>query len=311
MKFLPYVAVAILVAVAGVAIWLWTPDKSRATLEAKYLTAPGDLIDVAGIRLHVRDTGPKNAPAVILLHGFGSSLHTWESWAEMLSGKYRVVRLDLPGTGLSGADPAGDYSDNRSLQVLAALMDRLQISKASVIGNSMGGRIAWNFAVRYPERIEKLVLIAPDGFASPGRGYGERPNVPAMAKLVRYVLPKTFLRKSLAPAYADPSRLNEETVTRYHDLMLAPGARDAMIARMEQTELVDPHPLLSQIKAPTLLLWGERDAMIPVSNAQDYAKILPDSTTVILPGLGHVPHEEAPAISLEPVASFLAHGRAL
>lgn len=298
----------LVVAVVGAAVWLYAPDKSRAELEARYLDAPGDYLDVAGLRLHLRDSGPKGAPVVIMLHGFGASLHTWEAWARALSDEYRVIRFDLPGFGLTGADPTGHYTDGRSMVMLEALMDRLGVGRASLIGNSIGGRIAWTFAARHPERVEKLVLVSPDGFASQGFEYGKRPEVPATVRLMRYALPTFMVRQSLAPAYGDPTLLNDGLVTRYRDLMLAPGIRDAMIARMGQVVLEDPEPLLRRIRAPVLLLWGEKDAMIPIGNAADYLRSLPDGRLVALPGLGHVPHEEAPAVSLAPVREFLAQG---
>jgi pimeloyl-ACP methyl ester carboxylesterase len=297
----------LLLAMVAMGAWLWTPDKSRAELDATYLNAPADYVDVAGLKLHVRDSGSKTDPAVILLHGLGSSLHTWEPWAQSLSGTHRVIRYDLPGFALTGADPARNYSEARGMEVLAALMDKLSIVRASIVGNSMGGRLAWNFAANYPQRIDKLVLISPDGFESPGYTYGKSPDVPALVKLMRYVLPKSFLRMNLAPAYADASLLSDAVVTRYHDLMLAPGVRDAMIARMGQTVLTDPVPALRRILAPTLLLWGEKDALIPLSNAADYKNALPNAELVTLPDLGHVPHEEAPAASLAPVQAFLAN----
>jgi len=94
-------------------------------------------------------------------------------------------------------------------------------------------------------------------------------------------------------------------VTRYHDLALAPGARDAMLERMAQTVLEDPVPILRTIRAPTLLLWGERDAMIPFANAADYLKAIPDVRLASVPGAGHVPHEELPAAALVPVQAFI------
>lgn len=290
---------------ALLAFWLWTPDRDLAELDAAYLQAPGDRIEVAGTRLHVRDSGPKDAPAVILIHGFGGSLHTWEPWAQVLAADHRVIRFDLPGSGLSAPDPTGDYTDARSLQLLIALMDRLGIARASVIGHSIGGRIAWTFAARHPERVDRLVLVAPDGFASPGFTYGQAPEVPVSVQLMRYVLPKPLLRMSLEPAYGDPAFLSRELTTRYHDLMLAPGSRDALIARMQQTTLVDPLPLLRGIGAPTLLLWGEADAMIPVANAADYLKAIPNAKLVTLPGVGHLPHEEAAQRSISSVRTFL------
>jgi pimeloyl-ACP methyl ester carboxylesterase len=303
-----WLAVMVLVALGALGAWLWTPDKSRAVLEARYLNAPTDYIEVAGIRLHVRDSGPRTAPAVILLHGMGASLHTWQPWADSLAAKYRVIRYDLPGFGLTGADPTGVYSEARGVEVLMALMDRLGLARATLIGNSMGGRLAWNAAAAKPARVDKLVLISPDGFASQGFEYGKAPAVPSVLRLMQYVLPKPMLRSSLKPAYADPGRMTDAIVTRYYDLLLAPGVRSAMLARMEQSRLVPPEPLLASITAPTLLVWGEQDRMIPVSNAADYLKAMPGATLVRLPTLGHVPHEEDPATSLAPVLAFLANG---
>lgn len=299
------VAAVLAVLLAVIATWLWTPDKSRAELEARYLALPSDYLDVAGLRLHVRDTGSRAAPAVILLHGLGASLHTWEPWAQALSASQRVIRYDLPGFGLTGPDPTGTYTDARGLQVLVALMDKLGLERASLIGNSMGGRLAWAFAAKHPARVAKLVLISPDGFESPGYAYGKAATVPAVVKLMQYTLPKSMLRMSLAPAYADPARLSDAAVSRYYDLLLGPKVRGAMIARMEQTILEHPEPWLRAIKAPTLLVWGDKDAMIPISNAADYLRAIPGSELAQLPGLGHVPHEEEPDTSLAPVQAFL------
>ena len=292
-----------------VAFLLWTPDRDRASLEALYLRSPADMVEVAGTRLDVRDSGPppgtNAAPAVILLHGFGSSLHTWEAWSAGLEADHRVIRFDLPGSGLSPPDTTGDYTDDRSMAVLLALMDRLGVAKASIVGNSIGGRIAWTFAAAHPERVDKLVLVSPDGFASPGFEYGRVPDVPVMVKAMRWVLPKPLVRMSLAPAYADPKALTDDLATRYYDLMRAPGVRDAMIARMQQSIRFDPVPRLESIQAPTLLLWGEQDQMIPFTNAADYMKALPHATLAPLPGVGHLPQEEAPERSLEIVRRFL------
>lgn len=298
-------SLSVLLLIALAFAWLWTPDKNRAELEALYLRAPADMLHVLGQRLHVRDVGRRDVPAVILLHGFGSSLQTWDAWADDLAQDHRVVRLDMPGCGLSEGDVGGDYTDVRGMQLLVALMDQLGIAKASLVGHSIGGRLAWRFAAAHPDRVEKLVLVSPDGFASPGFEYGKNPEVPAMLKLVRYALPKALLKMSLAPAYASPQVMTDALVTRYHDLLLAPGVRDAMLARMAQTVLVDPRPLLASIRAPTLLLWGDKDPMIPVANAEDYLKAMPRATLARLPAVGHVPQEEAPQSSLAVVRDFL------
>lgn len=282
------------------------PDKSRAELERKYLASRSDLREIAGLRVHIRDTGRQDGSAIILLHGFASSLHTWDAWAKMLEAEHRVVRLDLPGSGLTSLDPDGDYSQRRMEAVVLALMDQLGLKQATLIGNSMGGRVAWSFAANHPDRVEKLVLISPDGFASPGRAYGQRFEAPTLLRLMTFVLPKAFVRPQLAAAYGDPKRLTDETFERYYDLMLGPGVRSAMIATMEQTIIADPAPTLAHVAAKTLLLWGERDALIPFSNAADYLKALPNARLVSFPELGHVPFEEAPENAVEPLWAFLS-----
>jgi pimeloyl-ACP methyl ester carboxylesterase len=299
-------AAVIVIALVGVGIWAWTPDRSRADLSARYLGASTRYLEVAGTTLRVRDTGEKAAPAIILLHGFGSSLETWEPWAQALSADYRVVRFDLPGSGLSEADRSGRYDDARSLELIGALMDHLGIDRAVLVGNSIGGRLAWKYAARFPARVVKLVLISPDGFASPGFDYGKTPQVPAVLGLMKYFLPKSLLRTNLAAAYADAGRLGDGTVDRYHDLMLAPGNRVAMLDRLRQTVLEDPVPLLRQIEVPTLLMWGEKDRLIPHTNAADYMRALPHATLMSFADLGHVPQEESPAESLPPLQQFLA-----
>lgn len=284
---------------------LWTPDLPRAELESRYLEAPADLRTVGPWRLHVRDSGPQQAPAVVLLHGFGASLQTWDAWSSGLMKTHRVIRLDLPGSGLSPPDPANDYSDSRSLQLLLSLLNGMGIARATFVGHSMGGRIAWTFAAQHPERTDRLVLIAPDGFASEGFEYGKPPQVPATLGLMRYVLPQFVLRMNLKSAYAQAEHLSDALTTRYHELLRAPGARGAMLERLKQTVLQDPLPLLRQIQAPTLLMWGESDAMIPSGNARDYLQAMADSRLYLSPGVGHLPQEEAAEASLKVLLNFL------
>lgn len=292
--------------------WLYTPDKPRAELEARYATPPSEFVELMGLRLHLRDSAPQagpERPVVLMLHGFGGSLHTWEDWAAGLAATHRVIRLDLPGAGLTGADPSGDYSDERGFTLLAALLTQRGAARTTVLGHSMGGRLAWRFAAAMPERVERLVLVAPDGFASPGFDYGKPVETGVVARLLPQVLPRMVLRWSLAPAYADPERvMTEALVSRYHDLLLAPGVRPAILARLAQLNLLPP-PLLRTIQAPTLLLWGEQDQMIPLANAQDYLQALPHARLATLPRVGHVPHEDAPAAGLAAVQAFLAEAR--
>lgn len=295
---------ALLLSAVGAAL-LYAPDLDRATLVARYAEPPDTFRTVAGVQLHLRARGPVDAPAVVLLHGFGSSLQTWDAWLAPLAERHRVIALDLPGAGLTGPDPTRDYSDPRSVAILAALLDTLGIRRATFVGNSLGGRLAWRFAAAHPERTDRLVLVSPDGFASEGFEYGVAPAVPLYAEAMRVVLPKPLVRASLAPAYADRGKLREATVTRYYELLRAPGVRVALLDRLRQAILVPPEPLLRTITVPTLLLWGTQDSLIPIANAQDYLRAMPQARLVTIPGVGHLPMEEAPAVSFRALRAFL------
>lgn len=287
-------------------VLLWTPDKSRVDLEKAYGSPKNSYATALGVKIHYQDTGPsKNPIPILFLHGFGSSLQTWDAWTKDLSSEYRVISVDLPGFGLTGEDPSGIYTDQRSVEVLEAFLKELQIPKVVMVGNSMGGKFAWQFAAQYPEQVSKLVLISPDGYASPGKGYGKKTELPAIANLYRYFFSKSFLAMNLEPAYADPKTLNDGLVNRYYDLMLAPGVRGAILARMQQTVLQDPVPFLSRIQVPTLLMWGEKDAFIPISNSDDYLRVMPNVKRAALPNIGHLPQEEQASVGLQALKEFL------
>lgn len=305
---LGYGLILVAAGIVGALAWLYAPDKPRHVLEAEYAQPPSLFVDVLGVRVHLRDTGPREAPAVILLHGFASSLQTWDGWAHDLERDHRVIRYDMPGFGLTGTDPSGDYTDARAMAVLLGLMERLGVERASLVGHSMGGRIAWSFAAAHPERVDRLVLVSPDGFASAELGYNETPHVPLMMRALPYVLPSFMLRASLAPAYADDGMMTPALFARYRDMMLAPGVRRAIVAPVGQQVLVDPVPLLGRIKAPVLLVWGERDRMIPFANSGDYLRALPNGELAAVPGVGHVAQEEAPG-SVGVVRAFLERYR--
>ena len=305
-RVLAWGAGGLLALLVAAAAWLYTPDAARGPLEARWAPPPSQFLELAGLRLHLRDTGPRDGAPIILIHGFASSLHTWEDWAPaMEAAGRRVIRFDLPGFGLTGPDPSGDYSDARAHALILALMDRLGLAQADILGSSMGGRIAWSFAAAQPARVRRLILMAPDGFTSLGREYGRTSKVPLLLRALPYTLPDFLLRPSISPAYAHPERIPEETFARYRAMLLAPGVRQAILDRTATQVLERPEPLLARITAPALLLWGSDDAMVPARHAQDYLRHLPDARLVVLPGVGHVPMEEAAGESVGVVLEFL------
>jgi pimeloyl-ACP methyl ester carboxylesterase len=290
----------------GLLYGLWAPDIELSELRARYGAASQHVVMVDGLNVHYKDTGPQDAPVVLLLHGFGSSLQTWDQWAAQLEKHYRVIRLDLPGFGLTGPSPLHDYSESGDLATLTHFVDKLGLASFSIVGHSMGGKMAWNLAAAEPDRVKALVLMAPDGFPE-AKDIGTKPYaVPAIMGLMKFCLPKYLVRKSIEPAFFDANALSDSLVDRYYDMLRAPGVREAILERSNQTIYTDPVPRLKKITAPTLLIWGDRDRMIPSSNAQSYANVLSSSKTVLLLNLGHLLQEEQPERALVHVTDFLS-----
>ncbi|MEL6665045.1 MAG: alpha/beta hydrolase [Pseudomonadota bacterium] len=291
--------------ISGCSVFL-TSDIPRQDLEAKYLERLEDVRDVAGTKMHVRVSGPSGAKTVILIHGVGSHLQTWDHWISALELEYRTVRFDLPGSGLSPPDRTGEYTDDRAIVLINSLMDDLGVEDAALIGNSLGGRIAWSFAASQPERVSKLILISPDGFASAGFEYGRAPDVPLAGSIVRYALPEWAVKRGLNSAFANPEKLAPETLQRYYDLLHGEGTRSALLRRMKQTILEAPEQRLGSILVPVLLIWGEEDRIIPLENASKFLAAVRDITLVTLPNVGHLPQEEAPEAAIDQILDFLA-----
>jgi len=290
---------------AGVLYGLWAPDLKLSELTMRYGASSQQVVDVDGLHIHYKDTGPKDAPVLLLLHGFASSLQTWDAWSTQLEPHYRVIRLDLPGFGMTGPSPVHDYSEENDLATLTHFVDKLGLSNFSVIGHSMGGKMAWGLAASMPNRVKALVLMAPDGFPAT-KDIGSKPYaMPSIMGVIKFSLPKYLVKKSIEPAFFDVNALDDRLVNRYYDMLRAPGVRAAILARSNQTIYTDPVPRLLKITAPTLLIWGEQDQMIPSSNAQSYANVLAKSQTILLPKLGHLLQEEQPEVAVKHVAEFL------
>ncbi|OYZ43671.1 MAG: hypothetical protein B7Y31_03415, partial [Novosphingobium sp. 16-62-11] len=254
MKIIRWIAGITVAAIAALAIWLYAPDKPRAALEAAY---PGEYRTVDGTRLRLRDTGPRDGPAVILLHGFGASLETWEGWARPLSARYRVIRFDLPGFGLTGADPTGDYSDARAVQLMAGLMDQLGVARASVIGNSLGGRIAWTFAAQQPDRVERLVLCDTAAVIGPASVWNER--VAGIRKSgLAAIAPGVMERWFTAPFRAANPVIMQGCIN-----MVARNTLDGYVGCALAVRDADLRADGARIAAPTLVIVGDQDPATP------------------------------------------------
>jgi pimeloyl-ACP methyl ester carboxylesterase len=226
-----------------------------------------------------------------------------------------VIRLDLPGFGLTGPFQDGASSLARTLGVIERLLDTLGAPRVIVAGNSLGGLYAWQLAVRSPTRVAGLILVDPAGYPSQATSVPVGFKVaalPGMRYVASQVLPRRVIESSVRNVYGDPSRVTPELVDRYYELTLREGNRRAFTQRPRTGGGGSTNRgggldtlQIATIRAPTLILWGELDRLIPPSNAARFARDIPGSRVVRFPTLGHVPHEEDPVASLAPVREFL------
>ncbi|PSQ00480.1 alpha/beta hydrolase [Halobacteriales archaeon QS_4_70_19] len=282
-------------------------DLPADELERKYARGDDDFVDVAGIRVHYRDDGPRDAPVLVCLHGTFSSLHTWDGWAAALADEYRVVRPDLPGHGLTGPHPENSYEMAAYVEFLGAFLDELGIEECALAGNSRGGEVAWQFALDHPDRASALVLVDSMGFpleVDDPLGLLELPVLPA---LLSRLTPRWLVRRSVRDVYGNPERVPDDLVDRYHDLLRREGNRDASLELVRRdADPVHRHEELANLRVPTLVLWGEEDYWIPPRFAEKFADTIPDAEVVTYEDAGHAPMEEFPERTAADIRRFLA-----
>lgn len=300
MKRILWAVLLLILLVAAVVAVTWRSDLPAEELLMKYTTPGSGWMMTGGQNIHFTDAG--EGPALLLIHGTSSSLHTWDRWNQMLAGPYRVVRVDLPGFGLSGPQPQGDYSREMYIDLFEDLRQALEIESWVVVGNSFGGKLAGYYAEDYPEVVDGLVLINASGWPDPDPSFNifDLAAGPAGA-LISHCTPKFLIKRTLKNVYANDSLVTDELIDRHYELLLFPGNRKALRERLHQ-DYPDWSPeTAASIACPTLFLWGTEDPWFPESVGRAWADAMPNATFRAIPNAGHVPMEEAP---IRTVAQF-------
>lgn len=326
MKWVIRVLLALIAVLAAAFLIFRTPDTDAAEMRAKYGAPPSQFVDLGdGLTVHMRDEGPRDAAAIILLHGSHADLHTWEPWAENLKADYRVIRFDQVGHGLTGPDPKGDYTRANYVEHIRRLADHLGLERFILGGNSMGGKHAVSFADTYPDRVLGLVLVDASGMPmlttqameagsdNQGRRRGSTTSnlgfriaaMPGVNRIVEQVTPRSLIEQSLRQSVSVESIITDEMIDRYWELLRFPGNRRATLQRFS----IPYDPLdrrkFEAIVTPTLIIWGEEDRLIPVAAGRWLEDAMQNTTLVIYPGIGHLPQEEAPEQSLADLRAWL------
>jgi pimeloyl-ACP methyl ester carboxylesterase len=283
-------------------------DISVEDLKKEYANEHSKFVEIDQMQVHYRDEG--NGFPIILIHGTGSSLHTWDSWTNELKKTNRVIRMDLPAFGITGPNATANYSINSYTNFLHQFLQKIKVDKFHLAGNSLGGNIAWNYALAHPQKVEKLVLIDASGLPTnkPQPAVFKMAKTPVLSSLFLFVTPKFFIKKNMKEVYADETKISDKLITRYHKMALRVGNRQAFIDRakidFKPTAKVN-YEKLKSIKTPTLLIWGAKDTWIPLDNGKRMDSVLPNSKLVVLENSGHVPMEESPEESLALLQAFL------
>jgi len=254
----------------------------------------------------------------VLLHGSNSSLHTWEPWARTLSTTFRVVTLDLPGHGLTGPVPGDDYSPDGMAAFLDEFRKKLGLQRFSLAGNSMGGNVSVRYTLAHPDVVEKLVLLDAGGVNHllPPQSQPEVPigfkliRTPIINRIASFTTPRNFVEKSTRAVFVDQSLVTNEMVDRYYELLLYPGNRRATRLRAATSMNLPAADRLGEIRAPTLIIWGSDDKLVPVAAAEIFHARIPGSRVVVYPDVGHLPMEEVPARSAADALAFVRSGPA-
>lgn len=301
----------ILVAVGAGALWYFSvPDIPRADLEKKYASPQTHFVTLPdGTRADWRERGAASAPTLLLLHGSNASLLTWEPWSKALSDSFHVVSVDLPGHGLTGAVPNGDYSQEGMAKFVGEFADKLGLKTFALAGNSMGGGIAARFAEENPQRVTKLILVDAGGL--PFQSTGGQPlafkiaRMPVVNRIMLSVTPRSLVVEGLGKAIVHKEIITDAMIDSYWDFARMEGTRAATLTRFQENEDTYVRDHTTALKMPVLILWGEQDALIPLAIAHDWHKAVPGSTLIVYPKTGHIPMEEVAAQSAGDVRRFL------
>lgn len=301
-------AVVVLVLV-GAFLLLRVPDTDAAAMRAKYGAPPSQFVQLStGPTVHYRDEGPRNAPVIVLLHGSNADLHTWQPWVDRLKDRYRLIRIDQRGHGLTGA-AVGGYSADAFAGDVLALADALKLDRFVLAGNSMGGANAARFAMLHPERLRGLVLIDAGGAPIRKQGGGNLAftvlRMPVIGPLASQMMQRPLVERSLRQSVANQAVVTPAAVDRYWELARYPGNRQATRERFAQPWTTFTADQVRRIAVPTLVMWGEADSLIPFEAAGWWRKHLPNAQAVSYRGIGHLPMEEAPDRSAADLVRFV------
>jgi pimeloyl-ACP methyl ester carboxylesterase len=266
-------------------------------------------IDINGVRMHYQEAGDVTAPALVLIHGFASSTLVWSKvFLELAANGLRVIAIDMLGYGYSGKPRNGEYTIAGQARIVTELLDHLRIKRAHIVGSSYGGAVAATCALDYPNRVDKLILVAPVNdnrplafklmrmFGAPFFGDVVSPLLIGSRRLLRIRMKRVYDRHAWV--------LDERRVDARHQPLRASATQHAIIRTVRGWDAERISRDARLIRQPTLLLWGDNDIEIPLADGERLHSEIPGSRLIVFLNCGHLPHEEYPEPFTKVVTDF-------
>jgi pimeloyl-ACP methyl ester carboxylesterase len=283
-------------------------DIPVAELKAKYQKSNSAFIDIDGMTVHYIIEGKSDdSLPIVFIHGTSASLHTWDTLSSLLKTNKKIIRFDLPAFGLTGPNPLNQYSFNFYNQFIDEFLLKLNVTKCIVAGNSLGGSIAWNYAIASPDKVKQLILLDASGYPKKDEkgslGF-KLAAIPVLNQALKHISPISLIRKSLEDAFYNKALVKEEMVQQYHDLLLREGNRSAILELFQHPMKPDATKIKT-ITQPTLIIWGKEDQLISYKNAALFKQDIQDSRVLVLDKVGHIPMEEAPNLVAAAIIEFI------
>ena len=273
---------------------------------SRYLDLPG------GIRAHVVDIGPRrNAPVLILLHDIAGSASDWNHWMLELEEEIRVIAVDLPGHGLTRTPFTYRASIDAASAYIDDIAEAMELEQFSIAGASMGGLVAWTYAMDHPDRLEKLVLIGSLGWEPSPEEIAANPLSDTrfiqdwMRPFLERLDMSSWLESYLEASFSDPELVTDAMRRRQADFSLAPGHRRALLDYRLAPQRSATTNRLEQIITPTLIMHGEKDVITSERSARLFEAALPIASLIMYEGAGHAAHQEMPKRSAADLLTFL------
>ena len=308
-------------AIVGVGVWLasfplqWW-NFPAAELEARYRRPPSQFLEVAGTRVHFTDEGRRDGPVIVLMHNDKGNLRIFDAWVPVLADRYRLVRFDLPGYGLTGVVANGDYSVEHDGEVIDALMRLLGISRFALVGTSVSAVSAFHFAAQHPDRVTALVLANAGGLPRlPNQKLNVPPGNPLRRWIYRYYLPRSVFEQGIRNAFHDPSKIPGDFVEQVYQLNNRKNRYQESARRFSSYMSTPAHAaeMLARVNAPVLLLWGRYSELDP-SEADRFKQLLTASKLLekkVYDDTGHAIFVEAAVRSASDVGEFVSRAVAM